>query len=521
MRWRMLDQRGVAMVTVLFVGTALTVVASAAAFVAVRDLKAAGDDRRGAEALSFAESGVDRMVELLRAGGTYAQSTSSQANIQRIGIPTWNEMNEAGCAFGPLELPVGDLGTGRTYTVQLTAYDPTQPVGQRIPPEPWSATNNTTSAVCTGRNTSPRPTPDIETDHLFAISSLGEHPAAKREVLQIVQIEALGLPIGLFADSSANNGNPDFTDISLVTPGNVTGREKLSLKGVDPYYTMADFYGDSYPELPIPTAVHAMGTITCISDCNSAGTGAGKKQVHPPALNCGANGTDDGAPAWQSMWDGSGLGGAITSDCPARQVAGLYGDRLPPTSLFDSAALLRVTPRPTLTEDDFERLKQAAKDFGLYCTNIGSSYCTVRGQPVTYTTNISTADLQTWDLKRFVAYFDYEPPASPNQRQTLTWNASVSPCSTTDPSADRSVVLVVRNGDMSTQGAGAGEAVGAFLVPEGLIDAAGSITLHGTMIADGFQVRGTGNFKNSVCWVTNMPSSFLDFTATHWSEVDR
>lgn len=517
---RLRDQRGVAMVTVLFVGTALTVVASAAAYVAVRDLKAGGDDRRGAEALAFAESGVDRMVELLRAGGTYIQSKPGSANVQRTGIPTWNEMNEAGCALGPLTVPVGDLGTGRTYTVQLTAYDPTQPIGQRMPPEPWDVANDSSSPVCSGRNHSPRPTEDVETDHLFAISSLGEHPAAKRNVLQIVQIEALGLPIGVFADSSANNGNPDFTDISLVTPGNVTGREKLSLKGLDPYYTMADFYGDSYPEIPIPTAVHAMGNITCISDCNSAGTGSGKKQEHPPALNCGANGTDDGAPTWQSMWDGSGLGGAITGDCPARQAAGTYSDRLPPTSLFDSEALQRVTPRPTLTEDDFDRLKEAAQDFGLYCTNIGTSYCTVRGQPVTYTNNIASSDLTTWNLTRFVAYFDYKPPTSPSQRQTVTWNANVTPCSL-DPSLDRSVVLVVRNGDMSTQGAGAGEAVGAFLIPEGIIDAAGGITLHGTMIADGFQVRGTGNFKNSACWVTNMPAAFLDFTPTHWSEVDR
>lgn len=514
------NQRGVAMVTVLFVGTALTVVASAAAFVAVRDLKAGGDDRRGAEALAFAESGVDRMVELLRAGGTYIQSSPTQADIQRVGIPTWSEMNEAGCALGPLQVPIGDLGTGRTYTVSLTAYDPTQPLGQRTPPEPWSISNDTSSPVCTTRNVSPRPTDDVETDHLFAISSLGQHPAAKREVLQIVQIEALGLPVGVFADSSSNNGNPDFTDISLVTPGNVTGREKVSLKGLDPYYTMRDFYGDAYPSLPIPTAVHAMGTITCISDCNSAGTGSGKKQEHPPALNCGANGTDDGAPTWQSMWDGSGLGGPIAGDCAGRQASGLYGDRLPPTSLFNAEALQRVTPRPTLTEDDYERLKQGAKDFGLYCTNIGSEYCTVRGQSVGYDQNISDTDLANWDLKRFIAYFDYKPPTSPSQRQTLTWNANVTPCSS-DPSLDRSVVLVIRNGDMSTQGAGAGEVIGAFLIPEGILDAAGSITIHGTMIADGFQVRGTGNFKNSSCWVRNMPSAFLDYSTTHWSEVDR
>ncbi|MFP5298671.1 MAG: hypothetical protein ACLGHL_06775, partial [Actinomycetota bacterium] len=179
------SQRGVAMVTVLFVGTALTVVASAAAYVTVRDLRAGGDDRRGAEALSFAESGVDRTIELLRSGGTYIQSTPTQANAVRTGIPTWNEMNEAGCALGPLRLPIGDLGTGRTYDVQLTVYDPDQPIGQRVPAEPWTSANDS-QPICSTRSSSPKPTASDETDHLFAITSLGEHPAAKREVLQVV-----------------------------------------------------------------------------------------------------------------------------------------------------------------------------------------------------------------------------------------------------------------------------------------------------------------------------------------------
>lgn len=509
------NERGVAMATVLFIGSALTVIASTGAYVAVRDLKVGRDDRRGAEALSFAEAGVDRMVDLLRNGGTYVQSTASAADRQSTGIPSWAELNEAGCALGPLRLPAGQLGTGRTYDVYLTVYDPTKPVGQRVPPLPWTVSNDTSSPVCTGRVVSPAATPS-DSDHLFAISSMGSHPAAKRQVLQVIEIDAAGLPIGLFAQSASMTGNADIESMSLVTPGDVSGREKVSFKGLDPYYTMADFYGSAFASAgQIPAAVHALGVVTCVSNCNTAGSGQGRKQVHPPALNCGANGTGDGAPAWQSMWDGSGLGGPISGDCTGRNIS-----VPPPTSRFDSATYQRVSPRPDLTEEDYERLKEAAKTHGVYCTNIGTSYCQVRGGP-----NISLGTFMTWtdstittyNLTRFVVYFDF----APGSNQTVTWNAALSPCSDTDPSANRSAVVVARHGNIKTQGAGAGEAVGAWLLPEGTFDAGGSITIHGTIIANKIEMRGNTKFKNSNCWMKTMPGAFLDYTATHWSEVDR
>ena len=63
---RLANQRGVAMVTVLFVGMALTVVVSGAAFISVREIQAGRDDQRGGRAMAYAEAGIDRAYQFLR-----------------------------------------------------------------------------------------------------------------------------------------------------------------------------------------------------------------------------------------------------------------------------------------------------------------------------------------------------------------------------------------------------------------------------------------------------------------------
>jgi hypothetical protein len=104
----MRSQVGVAMVTVLFAGAALTVVASTAVFLTVKDLRSGLDDRRATEALAYAESGVDRLM-------------------QDVLKYNWGRLNEAGCKYEPIGVPPGDLGSQRTYSVYLTVYDSTRP----------------------------------------------------------------------------------------------------------------------------------------------------------------------------------------------------------------------------------------------------------------------------------------------------------------------------------------------------------------------------------------------------------
>lgn len=113
---RFRDERGVAMVTVLFVAAVLTVVASAAAFVTVQEFRSSADDRRAGRALSTAEAGVDRMMMW----------------IPSFALP-WKEIVLSGCTFGGVQYPTqgpgstsspkvvtltGTVGRGETYTAR-------------------------------------------------------------------------------------------------------------------------------------------------------------------------------------------------------------------------------------------------------------------------------------------------------------------------------------------------------------------------------------------------------------------
>ena len=54
------SQTGVALVTVILVGAALTVVATTGSFIAIREMRASSDDARGGQAVAYAEAGLER-----------------------------------------------------------------------------------------------------------------------------------------------------------------------------------------------------------------------------------------------------------------------------------------------------------------------------------------------------------------------------------------------------------------------------------------------------------------------------
>lgn len=496
------SERGVALVTVLLIGAVMTVTASTAAFVTINEFNAGGADRRAAAALAVAESGIDRLIMELRRGAN-----------------DWERLNEAGCRYDAIKLPQGVLADGETYDVLLTAYTLVDESGNplppedRIPPLPWSSGNDSLP-VCTSRIPSPKPN-DNPNVHLFAITSTGNRPAAKRVVRQILRIEATPLPVGVFAESIDGNGSVRFQQMSFVSPGDIRGRDKIALSGYDPYYTMGDFYGSAYSTADpanchvtvisscIPAAVHALGSVYCVSSC---GGSANNKREHPPSPNCQANGT--GGTAGQSLWDGSSDGGefAASQACSPRP-----SGTIPPRSSYTLDDYRRTVPR-LLTEREYQVLRETARTTGLYCT---PTTCTKAGSaPFTFPQHITDTTIAGLP-NSFIAYFDF--PAG--STQTVSWQAVVQPCSDTGQS--RSVVVAVRNGNLEVnKSSGTNEAVGAFLVPQGTFEASG-FTIHGTIMAKEFYLRGNALFKNSSCWVTHMPGALLDYTPTRWHEVDR
>jgi hypothetical protein len=474
---RLRDQRGVTMITVLFIGAALTALTSTAMFVTIQDFRAGTDDKKAAEALAYAEAGIDRMILELRTDRNFG------------------EMRTAGCeGFDPVTVD-GTIGAAGTYDVELQVWDPNAATpADRLPPA--------ACGVAPHNNSDPR----AEESRLLAITSEGEHPTARRVVRQIIEVKPIGLPIGIYADRIDANGNGGMVSISMISPTDIVGRAKMAFAGDDPYYTKDDFY-DNDDMTAIPAAAHAAGQIY-------PGNGGGAKE-HPPSPNCTANlttGVNPGAPG-QSLWDGSQW---TNDEALAAVGSGCTGQTgFPPTSLFDGEDLTRVSPTPKLSEQDYLALKEAAKASGLYCLN--GTNCTRDGAPVTLGPVIRDSDLGTLSTKtNWIAYMEYTSGDPFNN--VVRWNASVAPCND-DPDQHRSVVLIVRNGSMEMQSETS--VTGFLLIPEGYFDSAGAYVAEATVIAKEFRLRGQADLRLSECWVRNFPAPFVDVIPRTWSEVDR
>lgn len=513
------DQRGVAMVTVMLVGAVLSAVATVAAFSTVQELRASGDDRRGSAALAYAEAGIERMVEYIRSGKV-----------------TWNDIRLAGCFDGtrtrpPLQLPSGSLGGAvgdgsGSFIVELSVFRYSTDATLRLPPGSCPADPDTTSI--------PRGT------FYFAITSRGTHPAATRVIRQVVGIGALGLPVGIFAQNVHVHGTPSMSSISVVTPNDVFGREKMGFTGTDPYYRLKDFWpqlaGSSDGELSIPAAVHSMGSLY-LKDQAQNGAEHPNAKGNPTTLNCSA--TNRGTPG-QSMWDQSGpdIGGEIPLGTPA--CSNWTGTPAGPPPSSELEDLEPVTPRPELSDQDYLTLRNTAMQDGLYCkvATDNTKTCTKMGAAWIPGGNNANAAQITVDHaavndpttgvlarhKTFVAYFEYENGSSTTQieQNVIKWDAAVGPCSS-DPEQNRSVVAVVRNGSFRVE---SGVTVnGAFFVPEGTMTTTGGATINGTIIAKNFDNRGGANFSldsgGEDCWLQNMPGPFLSVNPAAWSEIDR
>lgn len=477
------NERGVAMVTVMLVGAVMTVTASAASFAVVQDLRAGRDDQKAVGALAYAEAGADRLILSIRRGDL-----------------NWGQIRLAGCegvvtGGTAAVLIAGDIGEGH-YDAELRAYNSeASSPAERLAPA---------SEACVGRSSAPRGAQQ------FAITSEGSHPAAKRVIRQVITIKPKGLPLGIFADGVDGNGNASMNNLSLVSPNNIVGRDKIAFEGRDPYYRINDFYPGWDPSNAehVPAAAHAVGEITLSSGPQDQRTEHKAPGTNP---NCDAN------PSGQSVWDGSKWGAPFSSGCAGQPIAGGTIAQ-PPTSLFTTNDLNRVTPKPALDDQDYQNLKEAAKATGLYCyiPISGAATCLKEGLSTTYKSVWQDSDVPA--VSQYVSYFEFEGGDPYDPSNTVKWKAAVGPCSY-DPDLNESTVLVIRNGSLSMQSGAV--VTGAVILPEGRFDSEGNFTTHGTIIAQDFWLRGNADFQMSTCWVENMPTIFLDITPSKWTEVDR
>ena len=480
---RFRGEQGVAMVTVLLVAAALTVLATTAAFSTINELKAGTDDRKSAEALAYAEAGVDRLMRHMRTGNV-----------------TWAMLIEAGCENpAGVTVPAGIVGSG-SFEATLKVYEPN--------PSSGNPADRFVPAACNSRATAPN---DPQGQH-FVITSKGSHPAAKRIVQQIVQVKPVGLPIGIFANQIEAGGSPNMVSISMFSESEIRGREKLGFTGTDPYY----YFGDIFPEgvvgrsatEHVPAAAHAA---TNIWEKQNGTDPEFPGPAPQTTKNCIANinGTQG-----QSLWDtdGSPGTGPINSGC-----TGQTGH--PVTSRFSTQAMDKIRPY-VLDEEDHQALRDAAKENGLYCSIAnGVGTCTLMRSPVSYQSvwqDSHVAPFFTAGVNNFVAYFDFQT-GTPLTNE-VKWHASVWGCNDIDPALTRSVVLVVRRGGLEVQDV----QVNGALIMDGDFKYSGGPTINGTIISNGaFRINGNATFSMNPCWVENMPGPLLKATPSRWSEIDR
>ena len=479
---RGLNQRGVAMVTVLFVGMVLTVVASGAAFITVREIKAGRDDQRGGRALAYAEAGIDRAYQWLRSG------------------TPWRYITLSGCPFTgstpsatTLQRFQGQLASGAveqgTFDATVRPYDPT----------------NTYCASTSGAIDTETP-PPAETPYKMILSSTGTYGNSTKTVQQIVELTVEEFPLGMSGTSIDANGNATIRNMSVLTTGTVTGRDKIDMEGTDYFYTKGDFY----PSLTGATATQKMPASIHAVDRQFI---SGGRQLHPPTLNCTAD--KDNADGRTSGWDGSSTGGTISSGSCSD------ANPPPPTSKFTLTDFNRLASTPRLSTDDHTFYKSVAQSAGIYCSipPSGSPSCTRLGTvDNNIGSNVSTADVTNSPSAcpttpcAFIAYFEFTGGTALSNR--IAWSAAVPSTCT-----QGMVVLIIKNGGVNW--GGNARFSGAIFAEDGSITSSGGPYIEGTIIAKQFQLRGSPTYAMSDCWFQNLPGPFVRVTALRWSEVDR
>ena len=487
---RKLGERGVAMVTVLFVGAALTAVTSVAAFATIQEFGAGRNDRKASEALSYAEAGLDRFLSFMRSGTG----------------PSFADLNKAGCALPAFQLPgdrKGVIGNG-TFTASIEVYDPTAVGDERFAGTP---------GACDNRPLSPRPGQDGANKTYFVIESKGQFPAATRVVRQVVAITPGDLPIGIYANSiTKQSAKHDFIQVSMTSATTIQNRSSLDFEGLDPYYKYKDFFPQGVvgvdPNSPIPAAAHAVTGILL------GGSGSPEFGGSNGTKNCTANGTS-GPGAYQSMWDsdGSAGSGTITSGCGS--TTGVY----PKSSKFTSAQLAKFSS-PELTPEDHAAIKAVAKASGVYCSfkgfgGTGVDSCTRAGVNIGTGYEAGIQALLSAGAKNIVAYFEFRS-GTPDQnyigRLGNVWGCAEG----------KSLVAIVRNGGVD-YGGGSTDFINGAIIIDGNWTGNGKFVFKGSLIAKGnihFH-SSAQEFQLDDCWVQNMPSIFLRVVPGHWSEVDR
>ena len=492
---------GVALISVvmfLMVAAALT---TAVTVLAVNNMQNAGRDRQAGSALQTAEAGVAQAIQLMRnkpVGFFTCQETTPLTGNCTTSVSggSWTS------SVTPMKVSsdgtVGSCVSGLAcYGVWISTVHPYGPGGYALL-------------------------------RIHSTGFAGGGPAA-RSVVVDVKVKPDSFPIGIFANSVSTGGTFGINHESLFSTNCINHRV------FDTYDTTA--YGSNKPvpnttssgggvafsgidpQFNIPAAAHSTQFVTQSNNGCSAGT------TNSPAQ---AN-VHDSSQGWspcnpKDYYDQDSQGGDATAtpsfaNCPGYEqwtstvkTNGTY--LYPSTSKFTTGDLYAYGYRPGgLSPNEFAALKSMAQSSGTYFTSSSTS-------PMSALTAANATNA--------VLYYDLPSGAS----QTVTLGPNDIPSmyfrSTNDTGSSctlPSVVIIVRNGNLTYNTSGSGSTSGALVssmfVPDGTYNGQGSANIIGTLYAQTItSANGTQNWYLDQCFVLNPPGPVMSAQVVNYREVD-
>lgn len=314
----------------------------------------------------------------------------------------------------------------------------------------------------------------------------GGGPGTKRIVVD-TDVTPSSYPIGVYGDELIGNGNNRVVSEMLFTQACVSPRETgggngIRFTGTDPYW------GE-------PASANSTTNVSTGNNCDSSGF------LHKNSADCPNN--------VAMNFDRSSLGGPLPVGSPCRfTYTGPDGVTKERTSTLFNLQILQDEYGFTaggLTDDQYEALRQRSQGQNLYnapvaqlSTRLDAAVTSGINNPVVYYDNLSDVPLKDTDFP--AAHFGRAPGS-----------ACVA----------KSVVVVVRNGNLLYQGGNATTRSLALFVPEGDYRGNGGYAIIGTLFARELNLGGTEEFHLDDCFIDNLPGPLLELEVTSFREDDR
>ncbi len=210
------NEDGIALITVIILTAVLMVIGTGMYFVASREGTMSSADYSGGQAFSYAEGGIENVMNILNYVVTVSQLTQARADQSPDGYGYLMDPNPS-LRQTPTDPVVMNIGND-SFTVWLDEVDQ---YGEHC--DNCDLKLNSTN-------------PADKTAYLL-ITAEGQSSQGYRKLQQRVRVQASGYPLTFYINGDVTmNGGPTLSSESIYVRGSFYGREKLQVSGADQIY---------------------------------------------------------------------------------------------------------------------------------------------------------------------------------------------------------------------------------------------------------------------------------------------